>query len=181
MMKMLIFAFFAGKGDGTIRFYEILPEEEPKSIVQHLGQFSSNNPTNAACAIPRRSCNVSETEIIRIYKVSQGSVLPLHFQVPRKSELFQEDIYPPARSDEAALSKADWFAGKNANPLTVSLDGGFVSAEKNVGGFQQAPEEKSNASPTDYKAAYEELKKKVAALEAEIERKDSVIAELQSK
>lgn len=82
--------FMAGKGDGAIRFYEICPNEEPKSIVQHLGQFSSNTPTAAACAIPRRSCDVSQTEIIRIYKIAKGQIMPLHFQVPRKSELFAE-------------------------------------------------------------------------------------------
>jgi len=171
--------FMAGKGDGTIRFYEVLPEEEPKNIVQHLGQFSSNNPTNAACAIPRRSCNVSETEIIRIYKITKGTIVPLHFQVPRKSELFAEDIYPPARGDEPNISKEAWFGGENATPKLVSLDGGFVSKEKAVGGFTQHAAEVDNG-PTDLKAAVEELRKKVAALEAELEKKDALISQLQS-
>jgi WD40 repeat protein len=122
--------FLAGKGDGSIRFYEITPEEEPKNIVNHLGQFSSNNPTNAACSLPRRSCDVMTTEIIRIYKVSKGTIVPLHFQVPRKSELFAEDIYPPARGDEPNIVKEAWFSGENATPKLVSLEGGFVAKEK---------------------------------------------------
>jgi len=174
--------FMAGKGDGQIRYYEILPEEEPKNIVQYLSQFSSNNPTNAACSIPRRSCNVGETEIIRIYKISQGTVVPLRFQVPRKSEFFAEDIYPPARGDEAAISKEAWLGGENAAPKLVSLEGGFASKEKSTTSFQAAPEQqKGSDAPNDLKAAYEELRKKVAALEAELEKKDALIAELQSK
>jgi len=172
--------FFAGKGDGNIRFYEILPNEEPKSIVQHLSQFSSNNPTNAACSIGRRSCDVNQTEIIRIYKISKGTIVPLKFQVPRKSELFAEDIYPPARGDEPNITKEKWFAGENATPKLVNLEGGFVATTKTVGSFTQQAETKEEA-PKDLKAAYEELKHRVAALEAELEKKDALIRELQSK
>jgi WD40 repeat protein len=172
--------FMAGKGDGAIRYYEILPNEEPKAICQHLGQFSSNSPTAAACAIPRRSCDVSQTEIIRIYKIAKGQIMPLHFQVPRKSELFAEDIYPPARGDEPNIKKEAWLSGENATPKLVSLEGGFVTKEKADTGFKSAPVEAS-ATPTDLKAAYEELKKRVATLEAELEKRDARISELESK
>lgn len=171
--------FMAGKGDGSIRFYEVLPNEEPKSIVQHLGQFSSNNPTAAACSLPRRSCDVSQTEIIRIYKVSKSTVVPLKFQVPRKSELFAEDIYPPARGDEPNITAEKWLAGENASPKLVSLEGGFTVTTKAVGNFQQQAAVVD--SPVDYKSQVEELKQKVAALEAELEKKDALISQLQSQ
>jgi len=174
--------FFAGKGDGAIKFYEVVPEEEPKNIVTHLGQFSSNNATSAACSLPRRSCDVISTEIIRIYKISKGTITPLQFQVPRRSELFADDIYPPARGDEPALTKEEWYSGKNSTPKLVSLEGGFTATTKATGNFQQsAPSSSSNDSPSDLKGAYDELKKKVAALEAELEKKDALIAQLQSK
>jgi len=172
--------FLAGKGDGSIKFYEILPNEEPKGIVNHLGQFSSNNPTNAACSLPRRSCDVSQTEIIRLYKVSKGTIVPLKFQVPRKSELFADDIYPPARGDEPNITKSAWFAGENATPKLVSLDGGFVQTAKAVGKFEKSAVQVDEA-PKDLKAAYEELKKRVKDLEAELEKKDALISQLQSQ
>jgi WD40 repeat protein len=172
--------FMAGKGDGAIRFYEILPNEEPKGICQHLGQFSSNNPTAAACSLPRRACDVSQTEIIRIYKTAKGAIVPLKFQVPRKSELFAEDIYPPARGDEPNITKEKWLRGENATPKLVSLEGGFVVKEKAVTGFQQQVVTKEEY-PNDLKGAYDELKRKVAALEAELEKKDALISQLQSK
>jgi WD40 repeat protein len=175
--------FMAGKGDGQIRYYEILPDEEPKNIVTHLGQFSSNNATSAACSLPRRSCDVMSTEIIRIYKISKGTITPLQFQVPRRSELFADDIYPPARGDEPAIKKEEWFGGKNATPKLVSLEGGFTATAKTTGNFQQSATPSSSISdlPSDLKGAYDELKKKVAALEAELEKKDALIAQLQSK
>jgi len=172
--------FMAGKGDGSIRFYEILPNEEPKLICQHLGQFSSPNPTAAACSLPRRSCDVSQTEILRIYKISKGTIVPLKFQVPRKSELFAEDIYPPARGDEPNIKKDAWFAGENAPPKLVSLEGGFVVSTKEVGGFQKQAAVIDD-TPKDLKAACDELRQKVAALEAELEKRDAQISQLQSK
>jgi len=172
--------FFAGKGDGTIRFYEILPNEEPKAIVQHLSQFSSPNPTAAACSLPRRSCDVSVCEIIRIYKISKGTIVPLKFQVPRKSELFAEDIYPPARGDEPNISKESWLKGENATPKLVSLEGGFTVSTKSIGNFEKSAVVE-DSKPTDYKAAFEELKRKVADLEAELEKKDALISQLQSQ
>jgi WD40 repeat protein len=171
--------FMAGKGDGSIKFYEVLPNEEPKNIVQHLGQFSSNNPTAAACSLPRRSCDVSQTEIIRIYKVSKGTIVPLKFQVPRKSELFAEDIYPPARGDEPNITAENWFAGENATPKLVSLEGGFTVSTKTTANFQQ--QAVVSESPVDYKSQVDELKQRVAALEAELEKKDSLIRQLESK
>lgn len=41
--------------------------------------------------------------------------------VPRKSELFQEDLYPDTLSEVAALSAEEWMNGQDAEPLTISL------------------------------------------------------------
>jgi hypothetical protein len=41
--------------------------------------------------------------------------------VPRKSELFQEDLYPDTLSDEASLTADEWHAGEDAEPCTMSL------------------------------------------------------------
>lgn len=41
--------------------------------------------------------------------------------VPRKSELFQEDLYPDTLSDEASLTADEWIAGEEAEPCTMSL------------------------------------------------------------
>jgi hypothetical protein len=41
--------------------------------------------------------------------------------VPRKSELFQEDLYPDTAAQEAAISAEEWFAGRDADPVLMSL------------------------------------------------------------
>lgn len=41
--------------------------------------------------------------------------------VPRKSDLFQEDLYPDTLAEDAAITAEEWIAGKDADPLTFSL------------------------------------------------------------
>jgi len=176
--------FLAGKGDGAIRYYEILVDEEPNKMVSQCGSFSSNNPTAAACSLPRRYCDISQTEIIRIYKFSKGVCYPLQFCVPRRSaELFADDIYPPCRGDEPALTKAEWSNGKTATPKLVSLEGGFVSSASNEVNFQintsAATNNSTSDGPVDYKSKCEELERKVADLEEEIRKRDERIASLE--
>lgn len=49
--------------------------------------------------------------------------------VPRKSELFQEDLYPDTLGDTAAISADEWIGGKDAEPLLISLKDGYKPPE----------------------------------------------------
>lgn len=51
-----------------------------------------------------------QCEIVRILKMTgSNSIEPLSFIVPRKSDSFQEDIFPDCISGEPAQSAADYF------------------------------------------------------------------------
>jgi len=160
--------WLAGKGDGAIRYYEIVPEETGNKIVEPVTAFKSNDPTAAACALPRRYCDVNVNEILRIYKITKNTVKPLQFQVPRKSDLFQDDLFPPARGDQPALTKDQWFGGENATPKLVSLEGGFQSSSHAAPAFQKVDTTEKELSPQELKKENEALHKRVAYLEAEI-------------
>ncbi len=41
--------------------------------------------------------------------------------VPRKSELFQEDLYPDTLADVPAITADDWWSGTNAEPIVVPV------------------------------------------------------------
>jgi coronin-1B/1C/6 len=160
--------FLAGKGDGNVRYFEVIPEEEPKKMIVYCSQYSSNDSGAAYGAAPKRACDVNANEIMRIYKVTGTQAQPLQFTVPRKSELFQDDIFPPCRSDEPALSAADWLGGENANPKTKSLENGFVARAPQATEFSKKTEDKKEMSEGELRKAYDELVKRVAYLEAEL-------------
>jgi len=173
--------FLAGKGDGAIRYYEVVPGETAEKVIEPVNALKSNDPTAAACALPRRSCDVNVNEIIRIYKVTKNKVVPLQFQVPRKSDLFADDLFPDCRSDEPALTKEQWFGGENATPKLKSLQGGFQAKESHTPAFKKVDDSEKELSPAELKKENETLHKRVAYLEAEIAKKDAHIAELTEK
>lgn len=52
--------------------------------------------------------------------------LPLHVQ----SDLFQEDLYPDTIGPEPSVEADEWFEGKDAQPILISLKDGFVATTK---------------------------------------------------
>jgi coronin-1B/1C/6 len=73
--------FLAGKGDGNIRYYEIV--DEPPYIY-FLSEFKSSTPQRGMAMLPKRAVNVSDCEIVRMLKLSTKTMEPISFQVPRK-------------------------------------------------------------------------------------------------
>jgi WD40 repeat protein len=166
--------FLGGKGDGNIRYYEIVDDA---TQVYYLSEFKSNTPQRGLCTLPKRAVSTSDCEIVKMLKVSVKMIEPISFQVPRKSDIFQDDIFPDTFAGEPALTAEEWIGGKDGEPKLMSLAGGFVkkapvafTPEK-----QEAPKE---LSEKEVRAEYEKLKQRVAYLEAEIIKKDSKIKEL---
>jgi hypothetical protein len=169
--------FLAGKGDGNIRYYEIV-DEAP--YIHYLTEFKSANPTRGIAMLPKRGVNVSECEIVRLLKVSTTAAEPVAFQVPRKADVFQDDLYPDCYAGEPSQTAADFFANKNTKPKLVSLKNGFVA--KPAAEFNPVAQKVEEAmSEADMKKKIEELTKRVAYLESEVVKKDAKIKELESK
>ncbi|ORY30791.1 hypothetical protein BCR39DRAFT_528339 [Naematelia encephala] len=112
----------AGKGDGNIRYYEYESDQ-----LQFLNEYKSSDPQRGLTMLPRRALDVSQNEIARGFKLAGAAIHPLSFIVPRKSESFQSDIFPPANSIEPALTSSEWFGGKTARPKLIDLETHAVS------------------------------------------------------
>jgi len=170
--------FFAGKGDGGIRYYELVPEADPSEMIFEVSTYRTNDSTAGCGAVYRRACNVSVNEIIRLYQVTGTQLRPLSFQVPRKSDLFQDDLFPDCRGDEPNLALAQWLAGENATPKLVNLEHGFAPSEKKEKAISKVEEEKE-LTPAESKHKVEELTRRVAYLEAELAKRDARIKDLE--
>jgi len=164
--------FLPAKGDGAIRYYEFEDKGE-KPEVHFCSQYGSNDPTSAIGCMPKRGVDVNTCEIMKLFRVQGTKLEPLSFKVPRKSDLFQEDIFPDCRSDEPSLTPQQWFGGDNAKPKTKSLQGGFQKKAESAASFQKKDESEVQLSETDLKKENAELKKRVAYLEAEIAKLQS--------
>lgn len=120
--------YLCGKGDSIIRYFEIT-EEAP--FVHYLNAFQSNEPQRGMGYMPKRGCNVNNNEISRFYKLHQkGLAEVVSMTVPRKSELFQDDLYPDTISDTPAITAEEWIEGKDSPPILMSMRDNFKSATK---------------------------------------------------
>lgn len=169
--------YVAGKGDGNIRYYELENDE-----LFFLAEYKSSGPQRGMSFMPKRGINVTECEIARAYKVSSNTIEPISFVVPRKSDAFQSDLFPPTLSGEPALSADEFFAGKDAKPKTVSLENGFQAKEKKEF-VSAAPKEEENVLPTpktekEYQDAYHQLRQENEDLRNQLAQRDVAIRAL---
>ncbi|XP_012673925.1 coronin-1C-A isoform X2 [Clupea harengus] len=115
--------YLCGKGDSSIRYFEIT-EEAP--YVHYLNTFSSKEPQRGMGYMPKRGLDVNKCEIARFYKLHERKCEPIIMTVPRKSDLFQDDLYPDTAGPDPAVEADDWFEGKNGDPILISLKDGYI-------------------------------------------------------
>lgn len=162
--------YLCGKGDCTIRYFEVT-DESP--YVHFLSLYSSKEPQRGAGFVSKRGVDVNKCEIARFYKLHERKVEPISMTVPRKSDLFQGDLYPDTAGLEPALLADEWIAGQDAAPLLMSLSGGYsappskhsrdtlrgkpkmASQDSGTGSGTTAPSASNTAAPTSTSAARE--------------------------
>ncbi|XP_063074430.1 coronin-2A isoform X2 [Engraulis encrasicolus] len=115
--------YLAGKGDGNIRYYEI---SSKKPYIHFLTEYLSSLPQKGMGFMPKRGLDVNSCEVFRFYKlVTIKSIIePLSMIVPRRSETYQEDLYPMTAGYEPAMMADQWLDGMNKGPVLMSLKPG---------------------------------------------------------
>ncbi|XP_044286559.1 coronin-6 isoform X4 [Varanus komodoensis] len=180
--------YLCGKGDSSIRYFEIT-DEAP--FVHYLSTFSSKEPQRGMGFMPKRGLDVSRCEIARFYKLHERKCEPIVMTVPRKSDLFQDDLYPDTPGPEPALEADEWLSGKDAEPTLISLRDGYVPVKnrelkvvkKNI--LDSKPPtgpRRSQSSCESYfsHAALEELLQDIRSLRQTVQEHEKRITELEN-
>lgn len=160
--KML---YLGGKGDGNIRYYEVAPQDN--EVCYYLSEFKSGDPQKGLASCPKRMLDVPGCEVARILKVtSKNMVIPVSFKVPRKSDLFQDDIFPDTYAGEPAQTADEWFGGADAEPKLASMEpeeGAIKQSEAPVVKTEfKKKEVEKELEGQELKDAYQAALKKVA-------------------
>lgn len=123
--------YLCGKGDGNIRTCEF---EDKKPYFHKLGDgFRSTTALKGVCQVPKRGLNIMKCETARLLKVTnEGSVQPLSFYVPRKSDAFQTDIFPNTACANPAHTAEEWWGGSSKSPELESLNPSQQGAQNGV-------------------------------------------------
>ncbi|XP_040217066.1 LOW QUALITY PROTEIN: coronin-2A [Rana temporaria] len=164
--------YLVGKGEGNIRYYEILPQ---KPYFQYLNEYRSNLPQKGIGTLPKRGLDVSTCEVFRFYRLItvKGLIEPVSMIVPRRSESYQEDIYPMTAGTQPALTAHEWLSGINRGPILMSLKPGVKMSQTAV------PSEEPRLPAKEPKKTYEE--KVPTKTLWEIEYKTEIIREDRAK
>ncbi|XP_072460375.1 coronin-2A isoform X2 [Notamacropus eugenii] len=150
--------YVVGKGDGNIRYYEISAD---KPHLNYLTEYRSYLPQKGIGIMPKRGLDVSSCEIFRFYKLitTKSLIEPVSMIVPRRSESYQEDIYPLTAGVQPALTAQEWLSGMNKGPLLVSLRPGSELANSQ----RQFPERTlSNSVPLESNRYQDRIERKTA-------------------
>ncbi|XP_076165268.1 coronin isoform X1 [Ptiloglossa arizonensis] len=109
----------AGKGDTTIMYMEVM-DKDPILVegIRHSGE-----QTKGVCLVPKRALNVMQAEVNRLLQLTSNMVIPIMYQVPRKTYRdFHADIYPDTTGCIAQNNAAAWIKGHNMPVPKISLD-----------------------------------------------------------
>jgi coronin-1B/1C/6 len=165
--------YLAGKGDGNVRFYEMV---SGNPYCFPLSEVRSPDSAKGMAWVPKRGLNVMACETARLLKLTTKSVDPLSFFVPRKSEAFQDDLYPDTASGEPAHSADEWLAGSNRGPNVMSLNPSTSGKVGGGGAGGSAGSGKAAAAARPFTAV-----KTAAQLQSELDAANARIKELEAR
>jgi len=158
--------YVGSKGGSNIAYYEIT-DAEP--YVHMLSEFRDNQSQKGLCFLPKRGVDAGVCEVAVALRLMKDSVVPISFRVPRKSDLFQKDLFPDCYAGVPSAEAKEYFDGTNAAPKKMSLN------PKERG---SAPS--GQASKVEFKAAKSagELQKELDTANARIKELEAEVARL---
>lgn len=102
--------FLTGKGESTVTTFEVSLDPP------HFFALSPYKPAGlhqGFAFLPKNVCDVRKVEFARAYRLTNKTIEPVSFTVPRvKKNFFQDDLFPPTRILwEPTMTSSEWFSG----------------------------------------------------------------------
>jgi len=158
--------YLAGKGDASIRYWEVVNEEP---FLHFLSEFRDTESVKGCNFVPKRAVDTKTCEIAVAFRIMKDLVSPVSFCVPRKSDLFQTDIYPDTYAGVPSVTAAEWLAGTDKPVIKRGMKPGSAAAQGGVAAGLKVEEKKEDQrTVADVEKEITAAKAKVATLEAEL-------------
>ena len=159
----------SGRGDNTIRVFEL---GAGCTTISHCSDVSiAGEPMSGIALLPKKCCNVANVETHKILRLSPTTVQPVTFVLPRSEQLkmyFQDDIFPPTRSESYVQTASEWTSGEAAEPARETLRPGVMPL------LSEKPPEPKRTSNSEL------MKAQLDTAKSEDEQRESVMARMQA-
>ncbi|KAH7816062.1 coronin [Monocercomonoides exilis] len=145
--------FIGSKGEANIRYYE-LTEDPPHFF--YITTFPEGTPTRGLTALPKQYVHSEHCEIMKFFRITaKDSIEPISFVVPRRSEMFQADIYPPVvDTTTPSMTGEEWIKGENKPPryyvFTADGKGEHCSADEVPASATPSPSPVQSPQPAGF-------------------------------
>jgi len=162
--------YLCGKGDAAIHYWEVV-DSDP--YLYYLQNFRDNESSKGTCFLPKIACDVKSCEVAVALRVMKDWISPVSFVVPRKSDVFQSDIFPDAYAGKPAQTADEWAAGGNKPPIKRSMD-----PKKNKD--EKKDDSKDSTSFSGSSKSKADLEKDLEKANARIKELEELVAKLQT-
>lgn len=154
--------YLAGKGDSSIKYFEIT-DETP--FMHFLSEFRDSASQKGIGWLPKLAVDTTNCEVMRGLRLLRDKIQPVSMRVPRKSDMFQEDLYPDCYAGVPSSNVTDYLAGKNPDAPLQSKN------PKNAPGAKAQMEFKAKRSPAELEKLLAAAEARIAELEAKLAAK----------
>lgn len=102
------------------------------STLQLIDKYSGKESQLGMTFMPKRNVDFMANELNRAVRLTKTTAEYISFKVPRRSGMFQPDLYPPAPASQFAMACEDYCQGVNKAPILAEFDPTQVSVSSNV-------------------------------------------------
>ena len=111
--------FLCGKGETAVSPLEINPSNS--EVFFELPRYESSSLQQGVAFVPKPMLDIANVEVAKCWRLTQSSIEPVSFTVPRnRKEYFQDDLYPPTR-DYERISSATTLVDAQPPPPSIDL------------------------------------------------------------
>jgi WD40 repeat protein len=130
--------YFVGKGEPVIKVYDF-----SNSTIKYATEYRSSQSVRSCAFFPKRAMNYNRLEIARFARAYSNNLDYVSFYYPKRTEGYDESVYPECFAGEPALSVEEWLKGENRKPVKKKI----TSLENNWSASVQTFEKKAEEVP----------------------------------
>jgi len=109
--------FLSGRGEGNIKFFDF-----SNGTIKLASEYRGTSTQKGVAMFPKRVMNYNRCEIDRFAKLTNNNTIEyLSFNIPRRNEGYDANIYPECLSGEPGLNVEEWIKGENKEPLRKNI------------------------------------------------------------